>query len=78
MNKVLFFAHLRDAVGGAEFLSVDAGGKTVAELKAELAAKYDLPKMDTVMTAVNEEFAANDEVIQDGDEIAFIPPVSGG
>jgi sulfur-carrier protein len=34
--------------------------------------------MDTVMTAVNEEFAANDEVIHDGDEIAFIPPVSGG
>ena len=78
MNKVLFFAHLRDAVGGAEFLSVDAGGKTVAQLKAELAAKYDLPKMDTVMTAINEEFAANDEVIQDRDEIAFIPPVSGG
>ncbi|MFP5114287.1 molybdopterin converting factor subunit 1 [Bacillaceae bacterium C204] len=77
MNKVLFFAHLRDAVG-EEFLSVDASGKTVAELKTELAAKYNLPKMDTVMTAVNEEFASNDEVIQDGDEIAFIPPVSGG
>ncbi len=77
MNKVLFFAHLRDAVG-EEFLSVDASGKTVAELKAELSATYNLPKMDTVMTAVNEEFAANDEVIRDGDEIAFIPPVSGG
>ncbi|MFL6555727.1 MAG: molybdopterin converting factor subunit 1 [Bacillus sp. (in: firmicutes)] len=77
MNKVLFFAHLRDAVG-EEFVSVDASGKTVAELKVELAAKYDLPKMDTVMTAVNEEFASNDEVIQEGDEIAFIPPVSGG
>jgi sulfur-carrier protein len=77
MNKVLFFAHLRDAVG-EEFLTIDASGKTVAELKAELASKYDLPKMDTVMTAVNEEFASNDEVIRDGDEIAFIPPVSGG
>jgi sulfur-carrier protein len=77
MNKVLFFAHLRDAVG-EEFLRVDADGKTVGELKAELASKYDLPKLDTVMTAVNEEFAQDDEVIQDGDEIAFIPPVSGG
>lgn len=77
MNKVLFFAHLRDAVG-EEYLSIDASGKTVAELKAELSSKYDLPKMDTVMTAVNEEFAANDEVIRAGDEIAFIPPVSGG
>ncbi len=77
MNKVLFFAHLRDAVG-EEFLKLDASGKTVAELKAELARNYNLPKLDTVMTAVNEEFAQDDEVIQDGDEIAFIPPVSGG
>ncbi|WP_066310233.1 molybdopterin converting factor subunit 1 [Bacillus sp. FJAT-29814] len=77
MNKVLFFAHLRDAVG-EEVLRLDASGKTVAELKAELTSKYNLPRMDTVMTAINEEFASNDEVIQDGDEIAFIPPVSGG
>lgn len=77
MNKVLFFAHLRDAVG-EDFLRLDAGGKTVAELKAELSSKYDLPKMDTVMTAVNEEFAQDYEVIHEGDEVAFIPPVSGG
>jgi sulfur-carrier protein len=77
MNKVLFFAHLREAVG-EEFLSLNAAGKTVAELKVELASNYDLPKLDTVMTAVNEEFAQDDELIQDGDEIAFIPPVSGG
>jgi sulfur-carrier protein len=77
MNKVLFFAHLRDAVG-EEFLKIDASGKTVAELKAELARNYNLPKLDSVMTAVNEEFAQDDEVIQDGDEVAFIPPVSGG
>ena len=77
MNKILFFAHLRDAVG-EEFLRLDASGKTVAELKAELSETYDLPRMETVMTAINEEFASNDEVIQEGDEIAFIPPVSGG
>jgi sulfur-carrier protein len=77
MNKVLFFAHLRDTVG-EEFLRIDAAGKTVGELKVELARNYNLPKLDTVMTAVNEEFAQDDEVIQDSDEIAFIPPVSGG
>nr|WP_263324106.1 molybdopterin converting factor subunit 1 [Neobacillus sp. Marseille-Q6967] len=77
MNKVLFFAHLRDSVG-EDFLRLDVAGKTVAELKAELASRYDLPKLDTVMTAVNEEFAQDDEVIQEGDEVAFIPPVSGG
>lgn len=77
MNKVLFFAHLRDAVG-ADFIKLDAAGKTVADLKAELAASYDLPKLDSVMTAVNEEFAQDEEIIQEGDEVAFIPPVSGG
>jgi sulfur-carrier protein len=77
MNKVMFFAHLREAVG-EEFLTLNATGKSVAELKAELGAIYNLPKLDTVMTAINEEFAQDDEVIQDGDEIAFIPPVSGG
>ncbi|MED3561026.1 molybdopterin converting factor subunit 1 [Bacillus sp. MUM 116] len=77
MNKVLFFAHLRDAVG-EESLTLKAAGKTVSDLKIELTAIYNLPKMDTVMTAINEEFASNDEVINDGDVIAFIPPVSGG
>jgi molybdopterin synthase sulfur carrier subunit len=77
MNKVLFFAHLRDAAG-SESIELEAAGKTVAELKAELAASYNLPRLDTVMTAINEEFAPNDEVIREGDVIAFIPPVSGG
>ncbi|MBL4953511.1 molybdopterin converting factor subunit 1 [Neobacillus sp. OS1-32] len=77
MNKVLFFAHLRDAVG-KESVMIDAAGNTVAELKAKLTKVYKLPKMDVVMTAINEEFAQNDEMIQEGDTIAFIPPVSGG
>ncbi|AGK56096.1 molybdopterin converting factor subunit 1 [Bacillus sp. 1NLA3E] len=77
MNKVMFFAHLRDAVG-AEFLMLPLSGKTVAEVKNMLVEKYPVLKLDTVMTAINEEFATNDEVMNDGDVIAFIPPVSGG
>ncbi|HJV17150.1 MAG TPA: molybdopterin converting factor subunit 1 [Bacillales bacterium] len=77
MNKVLFFAHIRDAVG-QESLQLEAAGKTVAQLKAEIAEKYKLEKMETVMTAINEEFAMNEEIIQKDDVVAFIPPVSGG
>lgn len=77
MNKVLFFAHLRDAVG-EDFIKMDAAGKTVAQLKELLKEQYDLPRFDTVMTAINEEFCSDDDVIQEADEIAFIPPVSGG
>lgn len=77
MNKILFFAHLKDAVG-EEFIRMDVAGKTVSEVKELLVEKYDLQKLDTAMAAVNEEFASLEDVIQPGDEIAFIPPVSGG
>jgi sulfur-carrier protein len=77
MNKILFFAHLRDEVG-EESVTFDATGKTVAEVKAIVAEQYKVQKLDNAMTAINEEFAPNDEVIKDGDVIAFIPPVSGG
>ena len=76
MNKVLFFAHLRDAVG-QESIEYNANGITVADLKQQISEKYDL-KVDNVMVSINEEFAANDDIIQDGETIAFIPPVSGG
>lgn len=76
MNKVMFFAHLRDSVG-EEIVNMEAAGKTIAQLKTEIAEKYGL-KMETVMAAINEEFAGNEELIQDGDVVAFIPPVSGG
>lgn len=77
MNKVLFFAHLRDAVG-KEAVELEAAGKTVAELKEEIAQNYQFLNMDTVMTAINEEFAKEEQIIQAEDVIAFIPPVSGG
>ncbi|MBU8880991.1 molybdopterin converting factor subunit 1 [Bacillus sp. FJAT-29790] len=77
MNKILFFAHLRDAVG-EESIMLDVKGKTVAELKQIISEKFAAFNLENVMTAINEEFAENEEVIQEGDAIAFIPPVSGG
>ncbi|MEI2357383.1 molybdopterin converting factor subunit 1 [Mesobacillus zeae] len=77
MNKILFFAHLRDEAG-EESVMLEASGKTVAELKAFVAEKYGIHKLDTAMAAINEEFAPNEEMIKEGDVIAFIPPVSGG
>ncbi|MEK3992504.1 molybdopterin converting factor subunit 1 [Robertmurraya sp. FSL R5-0851] len=76
MNKVMFFAHLRDAVG-EESVSVDLTGKTVAESKVILSEQYGV-NLDSVMAAVNEEFAGDEDVLIDGDVVAFIPPVSGG
>lgn len=77
MNKVLLFAHLRDVVG-EEYLMLDAEGKTVAELKSFISEKYGIENFGTVMSAINEEFTTNEEIIKKGDVIALIPPVSGG
>ncbi|MCA1026468.1 molybdopterin converting factor subunit 1 [Cytobacillus kochii] len=77
MNNVLFFAHLKDEVG-AESLQIEAKGKSVLALKQVVHDTYGLSSIDSVMTAINEEFAEDDDVIQEGDTIAFIPPVSGG
>ncbi|MDF2557366.1 MAG: molybdenum cofactor biosynthesis protein MoaD [Bacillales bacterium] len=77
MIQVHYFAHLRE-VSGLEVENLEAAGKTIAELKEMLSKKYHLAGFDTVMTAVNEEFADEETVLQEGDHVAFIPPVSGG
>ncbi|MFE8697805.1 molybdopterin converting factor subunit 1 [Cytobacillus sp. FJAT-53684] len=77
MNKILFFAHLRDAVG-EESIIIESDGKTVAELKKQIEETYESVNLENAMTAINEEFASDEEVICVGDTVAFIPPVSGG
>ncbi|MFK4998808.1 molybdopterin converting factor subunit 1 [Bacillus sp. N9] len=77
MNKLLLFAHLKDEVGSGE-LSINAAGKNVEELRTYLEVEYSLGSLEGIMVAVNEEFATDDLIIKAGDEIALIPPVSGG
>lgn len=77
MNRILFFAGLRERVGEEE-ITMDVSGLTIEELKERVFQKYNLQQLQTSMTAINEEFALNDTKIGDGDTIAFIPPVSGG
>lgn len=77
MVKVLFFAHLKDAVGQEE-VSVEGNGWTVTRIKDKMAADYGIEGLESVMTAVNEEFADDETILSEGDTVAFIPPVSGG
>ncbi|MBR8646197.1 MoaD/ThiS family protein [[Brevibacterium] frigoritolerans] len=51
---------------------------SVAQLKGKMKVDFQLEGLETVMTAVNEEFADDDTILSDGDTVAFIPPVSGG
>ncbi len=76
--KILAFGIAKEIVGGP-LLDVDARGVTVDELKKQLAVLYPrLKQLTTFMIAVNGEYATADQVIKANDEIAIIPPVSGG
>ena len=78
--KVLLFGQLRDLAGKSEEeVSLADGAKA-----ADIAARYAKlsPKlaelMPSVALAVNQEYAAREKVLRDGDEVALLPPVSGG
>ena len=78
--RVRLFARLREITGKSE-LSVDVPENSdVSTLWNELVAQYP-PLADyraSVSCAVNEEYAKFGARLDDGDEVAFLPPVSGG
>ncbi|MBI3566800.1 MAG: MoaD/ThiS family protein [Gemmatimonadetes bacterium] len=79
MTRVLLFASYADALGTSAIDVALPERATVADLLAEvraLAAAHALPPAPLV--AVNQEYAALDVVLREGDEIAIIPPVAGG
>ncbi len=80
--RVLLFAALREAAG-APIRSVSlADGATVGGLLGELSRLEPrlapLVEIPALRVAVNEQFASFDAPLCDGDEVALIPPVSGG
>lgn len=80
MINVLFFARLKDAIGQTEIkLESEFSGKSVAELQQVLIEKGMVALQDdSIRIAVNQNFCDVDTVIYDGDEVAFMPPVTGG
>jgi molybdopterin converting factor small subunit len=81
--KVLFFSVLRELAGVERItLSLGAAGGSPS-LRDFLAVLYEaypgLEKWDnSLLLAVNAEFATRDTLLSDGDEIALMPPVQGG
>jgi len=77
---VRLFARLRDLAGSGELMrevEAPATVKTVWQsLTAEIPALVEYE--DTMSVAVNAEYARMAAAVHDGDEVAFLPPVSGG
>jgi MoaE-MoaD fusion protein len=75
--KVLLFALFREQAGTHRLELTLSPGATVGDAKMALEAQYPL-KLSGGMAAVNEQMAQAGDVLKDGDELAFLPPVSGG
>ena len=77
---VRLFARLRDIAGASDLERELPGGATARALWEALAGEFPelAPYRTTVSVAVNEEYARMDAPLTDGDDIAFLPPVSGG
>jgi len=77
---VRLFARLRDIAGAAELSRDLASGATIGDVWRQLANEFpELANYErSISTAINADYAKMDRVVDDGDEIAFLPPVSGG
>ena len=76
---VRFFALYRERAGASRVDVELPEGATPAQLLERLRSDYpSLPAATPVLIAVNSEYVSEEAVLQDGDEVAFIPPVSGG
>ena len=78
--KVLFFGRLKDLIGRAEDSVNSTDAATIEQLFALYAARNpELAKYrPSLVASRNQEFAAWDTPLHAGDEVAFLPPVSGG
>lgn len=77
---VKLFAVLRDRAGTDEIVMELPARGTVAEAISELARNYPAIQryLPRVAYAVNREYVSSTTELRDGDELALIPPVSGG
>jgi molybdopterin converting factor subunit 1 len=77
---VRLFARLRDIAGAPELTRDVAPGSTLGSLWRDLAGEFPgfAPYGRSLSAAINLDYARMSAEVRDGDEVAFLPPVSGG
>ena len=77
--EVMAFGITRDIVGQTLFQVDLPTGSSVGDLRTHLLATYpDLAKLTSLLIAVEQEYGDAERILTGGEEIALIPPVSGG
>ena len=78
--NLLLFGSVREASGTSKLKVELADGARVADLRIWLAERNPVVEKlgDRLAASINTEMAQADDVLEDGDEVAFLPPVAGG
>ncbi|KAA3610891.1 MAG: MoaD/ThiS family protein [Planctomycetota bacterium] len=77
--RVLLFAGLRDLAGGRGAVEVELGDSpTVGAVRQAIAAAVPALAQVEYQVAVDTAFSGDQETVAEGQEVALIPPVSGG
>jgi molybdopterin converting factor subunit 1 len=77
---IRLFAGLHDLIGERNVTLELPADATVADLRDQLSRQYPVitPYLPTLVCAVDEEYVTPDHTLREGDDVALIPPVSGG
>lgn len=76
--RVLFFAYLRERCGSREITVELPAGASLEDLWQTLRCRYENFGAERLRFAVNQVYVDNSHTLQENDEVALIPPVSGG
>lgn len=78
--SILLFAHYVDVMGSSQMSYTCATGSSVSQLLNSLEAQFPalVPINSAIRIAVNQEFCERSTILNDGDEVAIMPPMSGG
>ncbi len=82
MVKIKFFAILKEIVGEGEIMVPVDEGTTLEQLLYQLGQRYprflEARKQGRFFASVNQEFVSGQYIMRQGDEVALLPPFSGG
>lgn len=74
--KILYFASLREQIGRASDVVESDESLCVIDAWHQATGMPEL--LDNLLISVNQEYRTSDTLLDDGDELAFFPPVTGG
>ncbi|WP_109831162.1 MoaD/ThiS family protein [Reichenbachiella versicolor] len=76
---IVAYGIARDIIGTSELILKVDEGITVKDMLTLVKRKFpDFEKLTSLLLAVNEEYVEENHIVESGDELVLIPPVSGG